>query len=499
LRRKQKENTFSNTNMTNCDVSWETLITTYLNYAVLMIFGYLRDWYRLVVPLKENETPQGYAPLLKSFEDFYTRRMYARIVDCFNRPIKSGPGAFIDVVKRELDYGNKKIISYDETINCLNLASYNYLGFAENPKHVTEDVFKSLDRYGVSTCSPGAEYGYTKVHQDLEQYIAKFVGKEAAIVFSMGYATNSTTIPAFTGKGDLIISDELNHSSIVSGARASGARIAVFKHNDMKSLEKTVRDAIVNGQPRTRRPWKKIIIFVEGIYSMEGEMTHLEEVVRIKKKYKCYLYVDEAHSIGAIGKTGRGICEHCCVDPADVDILMGTFTKGFGSMGGYVASSREIIQYLRESSYAPMYGSTMPVGCAQQALSALKVITGEDGTDIGQQKLIRLKQNANYFREGLRKLGFEVIGDEDSPVVIVMLYNPAKMPGFSRESLKRGLAVVVVGSPATEIIESRVRFCLSAAHTIEDLEKALQKLSEVGDYTLTKYKSFSATLKAILF
>lgn len=483
--------------MTNCDISWVTLITTYLNYATLMIFGYLRDWFRLVVP-SSNTAPDGYAPLLKSFEDFYTRRMYLRISDCFNRPIASGPGAYIDVIKRELDYANKKITTSDETINCLNLSSYNYLGFAENPKHVTEDVFKTLETYGVSTCSPSCEYGYTPVHKALEQYVARFVGKEDAIVFSMGFATNSTTIPALVGKGDLIISDELNHASIVSGARASGARIAVFKHNDTKSLEKTVRDAIINGQPRTKRPWKKIFIFVEGIYSMEGEMVHLEEVVRIKKKYKCYLYVDEAHSIGAIGRTGRGICEHCCVDPADVDILMGTFTKGFGSIGGYIASSNDVIQHLRDNSFAPLYGSTLPVACAQQALSALKVITGEDGTDIGQQKLLRLKQNANFFRDGLRKLGFEVIGDEDSPVVITMLYNPAKMPGFSRESLKRGLAVVVVGSPATEIIESRVRFCLSAAHTIEDLEKALQKLDEVGDYTLTKYKSWSSQLKAIL-
>jgi serine palmitoyltransferase len=485
--------------MTNCDVSAFTLITTYLNYAVLMIFGHVRDFYRRFVPEPGKKTPAGYAPLLNSFEDFYTRRMYGRIHDCWNRPIRSGPGAYIEVAERISRDNLKTLEITDRSINCLNLASYNYLGFAENPTHVTEDVFKALDQFGVGTSSSSTEYGNTKIHRELEQYIAKFVGKEDAIIFGMGYATNSTTIPVLAGKGSLIISDELNHTSIVSGARFSGAKVAVFKHNDMKHLEKIVRESIIDGQPCSKLPWAKIIIIVEGIYSMEGEIVHLEEVVRIKKKYKCYLYVDEAHSIGAIGKSGRGICEHCCIDPADVDILMGTFTKSFGSVGGYVAGTKELINYLREASFGSIYASTMPVACAQQTLSALKVITGEDGTDLGQQKLARLKENANFFRDGLRKLGFEVIGDEDSPVIIVMLYNPAKIAGFSREALKRGLAVVVVGSPATEIIESRVRFCISAAHRISDLEEALHKLDEVGDYTLTKYKSWQAQLKAILF
>jgi len=485
--------------MTNCDVSTLTIVTTYLNYALLMIFGHLRDFYRRFVSEPDKVTPPGYAPLIKLFEDFYQRRMYTRIQDCWNRPIRSSPGAYIDVVERTSKDYNKTLELTENSINCFNLASYNYLGFAENPKHVTEDVFQKLDQFGVNACSPSTEYGYTSVHYELEQYVARFVGKEDSMVFGMGYATNSTVIPALAGKGCLIISDELNHASIVSGARSSGAKVSVFKHNNMKSLESVVRSSIIEGQPRTHRPWKKIIIIVEGIYSMEGEIVHLEEVVRIKKKYKCYLYVDEAHSIGAIGKTGRGVCEHCCVDPNDVDILMGTFTKSFGSVGGYIASSKQLIAYLKDTSFGSIYSSTMPIPCAQQALSAFKVITGEDGTDIGKQKLARLKENANFFREGLRKIGFEVVGDEDSPVMIIMLYNPAKMPGFSRESLKRGLAIVVVGSPATEIIESRVRFCVSAAHTIQDLEKALVTLSEVGDYTLTKYKSWQAQLKAVLF
>jgi serine palmitoyltransferase len=199
------------------------------------------------------------------------------------------------------------------------------------------------------------------------------------------------------------------------------------------------------------------------------------------------LYVDEAHSVGAIGANGRGICEHCGVDPADIDILMGTFTKSFGSVGGYIASSKEVVDHVRRTSFSPLYGSAMPVACAMQALSALRVITGADGTGIGKERLKGLADNSELLRQGLTKLGFEVIADVGSPIVIVMLYNPAKMPAFSRECLKRGVAVVVVGAPATDISESRVRFCLSSGHSKEDLEEALEKISEVGDLTRTKY------------
>merc|ERR1740130_2077843 len=152
------------------------------------------------------------------------------------------------------------------------------------------------------------------------------------MVFGMGFGTNSTGIPALIGKGGLIISDNNNHSSIVAGARSSGAHIKVFQHNDAQNLEAVVRRAIIEGQPRTHRPWSKILIMVEGIYSMEGELCPLASIIAVKKKYNCYLYVDEAHSIGALGKQGGGICEQSGVDPTDVDVLMGTFTKSFGAV-----------------------------------------------------------------------------------------------------------------------------------------------------------------------
>jgi len=220
---------------------------------------------------------------------------------------------------------------------------------------------------------------------------------------------------------------------------------------------------------------------------MEGEICRLPEIVAIKKKYKAYLYVDEAHSIGALGKTGRGICEHCGVNPRDIDILMGTFTKAFGSVGGYISGSEELITYLRSTSYGSLYASSMSPPCAQMALSALKTIMGEDGTTEGLRRIQQLKDNSNFFREGLVAKGFHVFGDVDSPIVPMMIYYPGKMPGLSRSLLARGIATVIVGFPVTPILYSRVRFCISSGHTREDLEYALKMIDEVGEINMLKY------------
>jgi len=373
-------------------------------------------------------------------------------------------------------------------IDCLNLGSYNYLGFSNTTGTCLEAVCKTIEEYGVSTTSTQAELGYTDLHRRLEKKTAEFLGKEDCVIFGMGYATNSSAVPVLAGKGCLIISDSLNHASLVHGCRSSGAKIKVFEHNDTKHLETTLRDAIIKGQPRTHRPWKKILIIVEGIYSMEGEVCKLAEIVRLKKKYKCYLWVDEAHSIGALGKTGRGVCEHAGVSTADVDVLMGTFTKSFASVGGYITGTKELITQLRKNNFAQLYSTSMATPCCQQAITAMSIISGEDGTDLGKQKLLALKENSNFFRNGLIERGFQVYGDQDSPVVPLMIYYPAKMYMFSRECLDLGLAVVIVGFPATPLLMSRVRFCISASHKKEDLQNALDKIGILGDRLLLKYE-----------
>jgi serine palmitoyltransferase len=219
-----------------------------------------------------------------------------------------------------------------------------------------------------------------------------------------------------------------------------------IRHNEPDHLEQILREAISNGQPRHHRPWKKIVVMVEGIYSMEGSICNLKEIVRVCKKNKAYIYVDEAHSIGALGSTGRGVCEYCGVDPADIDILMGTFTKSFAGQGGYIAASKEIIEYIKSVSSGILHHNSLSPIVAQQVLTAFKVIMGEDNTTIGRRKINQLQENSNYFRAEMKKLGLHVYGDVDSPIVPVMVYFPAKLAAFSRECLKRGVAVVVVSN-----------------------------------------------------
>ncbi|GMF22999.1 unnamed protein product [Phytophthora fragariaefolia] len=475
-------------------VPWFPAIMCFLQYSILITFGHVRDLAASLSGIsryRSAEARSGLAKLLIAWESFYTRRLYHRVQDVFNRPVAGAPGAHIDLVQRKSEDGNKSFVRLDEPPqHCLNLGSYNYLGFADDWMNTcSKEVFQAVQRFALASTVPPMEFGTTSVHVALEKATAKFIGKEAAIVYNMGYATNATSIPALMGKGTLILSDALNHTSIVNGARASGATVGVFRHNDPEHLEQVLRVKIAEGQPRTHRAWKKIMVMIEGIYSMEGEIVRLREMVDIAKKYKAYIYVDEAHSIGALGRTGRGICEYAGVDPSEIDILMGTFTKSFGGMGGYIAASEEIISFIRNSSAGAIYATSLSPVIAQQILTALNIIAGLDGTDIGRKKLDSLRENSNYFRQKLIDMGVITLGDFDSPVIPVMLYHMSKVGEYSRECLKRNLAVVTVGFPATPLLLSRVRFCISAAHTQEDMDKALEAIEEVSEICHVRYNS----------
>jgi len=266
-----------------------------------------------------------------------------------------------------------------------------------------------------------------------------------------------------------------------------------FFFTDPADLERVLKEAFIQGQPRTGRPWTKILIVVEGIYSMEGNICRLPEIVAIKKKYKAYLYVDEAHSIGALGKTGRGVTDYWGIDTSDVDILMGTFTKSFGSAGGYIAASKAVVDQIRATSYCAFYDTSMSTICIQQVISSLKIIIGEDGTDEGHKRLTALRENSNYFRRRLKEEGFRVIGHEDSPIVPVMIYMPAQLPAFSRLCYLNGIGVVIAGYPATPLLLARARFCISAAHTIPDLEEAIEKMVKIADLSDLRYDKQFAT------
>nr|XP_023681136.1 serine palmitoyltransferase 2 [Paramormyrops kingsleyae] len=478
-------------------------VLTYMGYGILTLFGYLRDFLRewkieKCHIAREREEQRDFVPLYQDFENFYTRNLYMRIRDSWNRPICSVPGARMDLVERLSHDYNWTFQHMGKVIkDVINMGSYNYLGFAENSGACLEAAAEATAEYGVGVSSTRQELGNLDKHEELEKLVARFLGVEATMAFGMGFATNSMNIPALAGKCCLVLTAKYNQCRLrLRGWDGAGGLRTESHISDMQSLEKLLRDAIVHGQPRTHRPWKKILIVVEGIYSMEGSIVRLPEVIALKKKYKAYLYLDEAHSIGALGPHGRGVIDYFGLDPRDVDILMGTFTKSFGAAGGYIGGKKELIDYLRTHSHSAVYATSMSPPVVEQIITSMKCIMGEDGTTVGQERIQRLADNTTYFRRKLREMGFIIYGNNDSPVVPVMLYMPAKIGAFSREMLKRNIGVVVVGFPATPIIESRARFCVSAAHTRDMLDVALSAISEVGDLLQLKYSRHRALLTA---
>ncbi|EGT32109.1 CBN-SPTL-2 protein [Caenorhabditis brenneri] len=477
-----------------------TTFKVYIAWLALFVFAHIREYvtrFGFVKDLssKENKKLKDFVPLFSDFEAFYQRNCYIKVRDVFERPICSVPGATVDLVDRVSHDGNWTYEYPGTRTNVINVGSYNYLGFAQSAGPCADQSAASIDKEGLSCCTTVHERGRSVSQAKLEKLVAEFLGVDDAICFSMGFATNSMNAPCLVDKHSLIISDKYNHASLILGCRLSGASTKVFEHNDMESLEKILRDAIAYGNPKTHRPYKKILIIVEGIYSMEGSICNLPGIIALKKKYKAYLYLDEAHSIGAMGKTGKGVVEYWGCDPKDVDILMGTFTKSFGAAGGYIAGSKRTVDHLRVASPTGYYSSPMSPPIAQQIYTSMSIIMGRDGTNDGAQRIERLARNSHYFRMKLKQMGFIVYGSNDSPVVPMLIYFPTMCGFYGRQMLERSIGCVVVSFPATHMTEGRVRFCISAAHTKEQLDYVLATVDELGSMSRSKFSRRSHLYK----
>lgn len=268
------------------------------SYLLLIVIGHLRDFFgkKFYPKFYEHLTPRdGYAALNSDFDSFYTRRLKTRLDDCFSRPTTGVPGRTIVCFDRTSTDCNLSFQQTGTTTRALNVSSYNYLGFASSTGGCADVAETSIRKYGVSSGGARLDAGTLDLHHQAEKLVASFVGHEDAMVVSMGFATNSTTIPALVGKGCLVISDEFNHSSIRFGVRLSGASVRQFKHNDMDALEHLLRECISQGQPRTHRPWKKILVIVEGLYSMEGSMVNLHDLIALKQRYKVRGLLSKRH------------------------------------------------------------------------------------------------------------------------------------------------------------------------------------------------------------
>ncbi|KAJ7638380.1 pyridoxal phosphate-dependent transferase [Roridomyces roridus] len=511
----------------NPEPPYYVLLSTYISYLLLICLGHIRDFvgkrmrpaaYRHLMP------SDGYAPLNSDFDSFYTRRLKTRMDECFGQPVTGVAGRTIQILDRiSPDFNHNQILTGSRT-RALNISSYNYLGFAQAHGGCADAVETCIREHGVSTCGSRLEGGSSNLHVLAEALVAKFMGMEDALISSMGFATNSTFIPALVGKGCLVISDELNHASIRFGVRLSGAQVRMFKHNDMDALEALLREVISQGQPKTHRPWRKILVIVEGLYSMEGTLVNLPAIIELKKKYKFYIWVDEAHSIGALGPHGRGVTDYFNIPPRSVDILMGTFTKSFGSAGGYLAGNKDLIDSLRIRGHSGAYAEAMTPPVLTQVVASMASIMGiatptmtrfdssstlqpseayhhpgpapmstlptwlclpphlADGSE-GTSRLRRIAFNSRYLHQGLIKLGFITYGHPASPIVPLLIFNPGKMNMFHRlmKDRQTPIVVVVVAYPATPLVSGRVRFCVSAAHTKEDIDTILRACDEIGD------------------
>ncbi|KAJ5600434.1 hypothetical protein N7450_001501 [Penicillium hetheringtonii] len=470
------------------------IVAGYISCLLLVIIGHIRDFFGPYFRGGYDHLRQfdGYAPIYTFSDSFYTRRLLVRGVDCGVRPTTGVPGRNIILLDRASDDHNKTFYLTGTRTDALNLSSYNYLGFAQSQGPCADAVENTIQENGLSS-NVSATSAACISQNELEDILADFIGKEASIIFSMGFSTNTSILPSLVSKGSLIISDELNHASIRVGCRLSGASIVSFRHNDMKSLEERLRTAISQGQLPSHRPWSKILVIVEGLYSMEGTICDLPSLVALRRRYKFNLFVDEAHSIGALGSQGKGVCDYFGIDSSEVDILMGTLTKSFGANGGYIAATRSMIQKLRATNPAIAYGEPASPAIITQISISLQIIQGKMMLGQGQERLQRLAFNSRYLRLGLKRLGFIVYGHDDSPVIPLLVINPAKLTMLSRLMLDRKIAVVVAAVPVVPLALCRVRLCASAAHCLEDLERTLMAFDEIGTLLDIKISTKAAT------
>ncbi len=350
----------------------------------------------------------------------------------------------------------------------VSFASYNYLGMSGDPE-VTQAVIDAVKKYGTSVSASRLVSGEKEVHGQLESEIAQWVGTDAAVVMVGGHATNETTIGHLVGPGDLIVHDALSHNSIVQGAVLSGARRRPFPHNDWQSLETILEEV--------RSSYRRVLVILEGVYSMDGDYPDLPKFVAVKRRHKSWLMIDEAHSMGTMGTTGRGIGEHFGINSRDVDIWMGTLSKSFGSCGGYIAGSKELIELLRYTAPGFVFSVGLSPTNAAAALASLRVLRKHP------ERIARLHELSALFLREARRRGLNTGNSHDTPVIPVITGNSMHALLLSRRMFEKGFNVQPILYPAVEESAARLRFFINCTHceqqilsAVECVEKSLRDI-----------------------
>lgn len=345
----------------------------------------------------------------------------------------------------------------------VNLSSNNYLGLASHPR-VKEASKVALEKYGVGAGSVRTIVGNQDLLEELETLLARFKEEEAVMLFQSGLNCNIGTIQAIVEKGDLIISDALNHASIIDGVRLSKADKAVYKHNDMDDLERILKEK--------REAYRNVLIITDGVFSMDGDLAPLPKIVELAKKYDCLTYVDDAHGSGVLGRSGRGTIDHFGLH-GEIDFIVGTLSKAIGVVGGYVATKAIVKEWLLHRARPLLFSTALPPAATAATIESVKMLMeSEEHTN-------KLWDNARYFKRHLEELGFD-IGISETPITPVMIGGESKTMEFSKALLDEGVFVSGIVFPTVPKGKGRCRVMISASHTKEDLDTAIAAFKKVG-------------------
>jgi len=350
----------------------------------------------------------------------------------------------------------------------INLASNNYLGLTTHPK-LREAALEATRKYGVGSGAVRTIAGTMKIHMELEEKIARFKNAEACVVFQSGFAANAGTVSAVLGKEDFIISDQLNHASIIDGARLSRAKILVFEHKNMADAEAKLASV-------ADQPGKKLLI-TDGVFSMDGDIGPLPGLCDLAEKYRAIMMVDDAHASGVLGRNGRGTVDHFNVH-GRVDIQVGTLSKAIGALGGYVCGSRDLIEFLYHRARPFLFSTSHPPSVAATCIAAFDVLENEP------ERIEKLWENTRFWKNELALLGFDIGGKttpaSQTPITPIIIGDGKRTMEFSRELFKEGVLGTGITFPTVPEGKARIRTIMTATHTRDELERALEVLGKVG-------------------
>jgi glycine C-acetyltransferase len=373
--------------------------------------------------------------------------------------LKDG-GLLINIRTIESPQGASLIVNGKQV---LNFCSNNYLGLASHPR-LRDAAKKAIDQYGVGPGAVRTIAGNMSLHNQLEERLARFKGVEAAIAVQSGFNANQAVIPALAGRGDLIISDELNHASIIDGVRLTKADRAIFKHRDANDLRRVLGEA--------EGKYGKMLIVTDGVFSMDGDVAPLDEITDAAEEAGAITIVDDAHGEGVLGHGGRGIVDHFGVH-GRFDIEVGTMSKAFGVVGGYVAGRKKLVDYLRQKARPFLFSSAMTVPDTAACIAAVDLL--EETTEF----VDRLWSNTEIFKTGMAELGFDT-GESVTPIVPVMLGEAQLAQEFSRRLFEEGVFAMAIGYPTVPRGKARIRVMISAGHSADDLKRGIAAFESVG-------------------